>query len=305
MSSPAALNLSLIGVPFSGGQPRGGVDLGPGAMREGGLKSLIEASGWNIVCDEDIKIRERSFANLNKLKEPVWVGNVCEDLAVKVQHTMADGSFCLTLGGDHSIAAGSIAGVLKNNPDTFVVWVDAHADINTPETTDSGNLHGMPVAFLAKIAGTVQGFEYLQNFPTLRPDRILYVGLRDVDLGEKDILQEKNIRQYSAQDVATRGIAAITEEILEVVKGFPIHISFDIDALDPAHAPATGTPVSGGMTLDDGKHLCQKLAATGRVTSMDMVEVNPSLGDKEAAAITVKSALDLIKATLDARRSNA
>jgi len=299
-------DISVIGVPFSGGQPRGGVDLGPKAMRDAGLKGLITASGWNVVGDEDIKIREKSHTNLTKLKEPLWVGNVCEDLALKVHHTMQSGAFCLTLGGDHSIAAGSIAGVLKNNPDTFVVWVDAHADINTPETTDSGNLHGMPVAFLAKIAGTVPGFEYLANFPTLRSDRLLYVGLRDVDAGEKIILQERNIRQYSAHDVAKRGIASITEEVLEATKGCPIHISFDIDALDPSHAPATGTPVRDGMTLDDGKHLCQKLAATGRVMSMDMVEVNPSLGGtKEAVDVTVKSALELITTTLEARRNNA
>jgi len=160
----------------------------------------------------------------------------------------------------------------------------------------------MPVAFLAKLAGDVEGFEWLKDVPALRPERLIYFGLRDVDEGEKVLLKEHNIRHYNAHDIHRRGAAAITEEILEATQGLSIHISFDIDALDPEHAPATGTPVKDGVTLEDGKYLCQKLAATGRVISADLVEVNPSLSDSTGAHVTHASALEIVKCALGRRR---
>jgi len=290
--------LSIIGVPFSGGQPKGGVDQGPAALRAAGIVKTVENLGWKVTHNEDVKIIARSPSKINKLKDPHWVGAVCKELHERFYDKAKNGDFCLTLGGDHSIAAGSISAALKANPDTYVIWVDAHADINTPETTDSGNLHGMPVAFLAHIAGEVPGFEWLRDIPILRFDRICYVGLRDVDEGEKVILQQQGIKHFWASDVSTKGIAAVTEEILEATKGLPIHISFDIDGLDPVYAPATGTAVHDGITLQDGIYLCQKLADTGRIISMDLVEVNPTLSDKTGADITNASAIELVSAAL-------
>jgi arginase len=258
----------------------------------------VENLGWKVAHDEDVVVATRTPTNINKLKDPHWVGAVCKEVHDRVYERAKRGDLLLTLGGDHSIATGSISAILRAHPETYVIWVDAHADINTPETTGSGNLHGMPVAFLAKLAGDVEGFEWLREIPALRLDRIFYVGLRDVDEGEKELLKKHGIKHFWSREVSDKGIAAVTTEVLEAVKGLPIHISFDIDALDPVHAPATGTPVHDGITLDDGIYLCQKLADTGRVVSMDLVEVNPLLSDAAGADITHKSGLELVNNAL-------
>jgi len=296
-------HISIVGVPFSGGQPKGGVDMGPAALRESGIVGAVKQLGWEVVHDQDVQIAPRIHSTVNKLKDPHWVGSVCKQVADHVYERAKEGDLVLTLGGDHSIATGTIAAVLSNRPDTLIVWVDAHADINTPDSTDSGNLHGMPVAFLAKIAGEVPGFEWLNDKPTLSLARIVYVGLRDVDAGEKEILREHNIKHYWASDVARLGITAVMDEIIAYSKDLPIHISFDIDGLDPNYAPATGTPVNNGITLDDGKHLCERIAATGRLVSMDLVEVNPSLSDSDGAGVTHDSAIQLVKSALQRRRT--
>jgi len=296
-------HISIVGIPFSGGQPKGGVDLGPAALRESGILSAVTQLGWKIVDDGDVQIIPKVNSRVNKLKDPHWVGAVCKQVAVYVEDRVKAGEMVLTLGGDHSIATGSIAAVLSKRPDTLVVWVDAHADINTPDSTDSGNIHGMPVAFLAKIAGEVPGFEWLKDKPLLTPARIVYIGLRDVDDGEKVLLRDLNIKHYWSSDVARLGITTVMDEIIAYSKDLPIHISFDIDALDPNYAPATGTPVRDGITLADGKHICERIAATGRLVSMDMVEVNPTLSDHDGAGVTHESAIQLVKAALQRRRT--
>lgn len=298
MSLIESNNVHVVGIPFSGGQPKGGVDAGPAALRAAGVVASVESLGWKVVSDQDVPVPTPVQTTVEKLKNPHWVGDVCRGVYEKVYERVKGGEACLNIGGDHSIAAGSIAAVLKRRPDAFIVWVDAHADINTPATTESGNLHGMPVAFLARLAGDVPGFEWMRDVPKLRPDRLVYVGLRDVDEGEKVLLKDHNIKHYYSHNVARQGIAEVTKEILELTAGLPIHISFDIDALDPTHAPATGTPVHEGLTLEDGKHLCSKLAATGRVVSIDLVEVNPSLSDADGARVTDESAIEIIKAAL-------
>jgi len=296
-------HISIVGAPFCGGQPKGGVELGPAGLRETGIVSAVTQLGWKVVHDEDVTIIPRIKSTVNKLKDPHWVGAVTKDICDYVYERVKGGEMCVNLGGDHSIATGTIAAALKARPDICIVWVDAHADINTPDTTDSGNLHGMPVAFLAKIVGEVEGFEWLKNVPTLRPDQIAYIGLRDVDEGEKKLLKDLGITHFWAHDVARRGITAVMDEIVAFTANRPIHISFDIDALDPNYAPATGTPVRDGITLDDGTHICERLAATGRVVSMDLVEVNPSLSDKDGAGKTHDSSVQLIKAALQRRRT--
>jgi len=296
-------HLSIIGIPFCGGQPKAGVDHGPDALRGAGIKNTITQLGWEVVHDEDIKIAPKTVTTVGKLKNPHWVGAVCKDVSDYVYERIKGGEMSINIGGDHSIATGTIAAVLKARPETLILWVDAHADINTPLTTDSGNIHGMPVAFLAKMAGVVPGFEWLQDVPVLNTDRLVYIGLRDVDAGEKEILRAKNIKHYTAEDVARLGIKTVMDEVIAYTKELPVHISFDIDALDPAHAPATGTPVADGITLEDGKHICQRIGATGRLVSLDLVEINPSLSDSNGAGITHDSAIQLVKAALGARRN--
>jgi len=297
------ISASVIGVPFHGGQPKEGVDLGPSVLREAGVVDVVKNLGWEVVYDADVPIPPRTETQVNKLKDPLWVGGVCKDVYNSVHARAKNGDLCLVLGGDHSIAIGSIGAMLTAHPDLCVIWVDAHADINTPDTTDSGNLHGMPVAFLAKLTGEVPGFEWLHDIRPLPLDRLVYIGLRDVDEGEKVLLKKYNIKHYTSDDVARVGIAAVMEEVVAYVKDSSIHISFDIDALDPNFAPATGTPVPDGMTLQDGKYICEKLAATGKVVSMDVVEVNPKLSDSTGAGITHDSAVQLVKTALGRRRN--
>ncbi|CAG8770875.1 4090_t:CDS:2, partial [Ambispora leptoticha] len=165
---------------------------------------------------------------------------VTKNVAQVVQDHVKKGNLALTLGGDHSLAMGTVFGTFSVHPDAVLIWIDAHADINTPETTDSGNIHGCPVSFLMGIAGEVEGFEWLK--PVLRPDRLVYIGLRDVDLPEKKILKENNIAAYSMHEVDKYGIGKVVEMALDRVnpkRDRPIHLSFDVDALDPSVAPST------------------------------------------------------------------
>lgn len=174
---------------------------------------------------------------------------------------------------------GTISGVLSAHPEACVVWVDAHADINTPQTSTSGNIHGMPLAFLLGIAGELpkaqsgpQPFSWIK--PVLRPERLVYIGLRDVDEGEKKILREHKIRAFSMHEVDRFGIGRVVELALAHVNpngDRPIHLSFDVDALDPSVAPSTGTPVRGGLTFREGHYICEAIAETGLLVGLDIM----------------------------------
>jgi len=299
--------VSVIGVPTNSGQPKHGTEKGPALMRGGKqtLEERVRSLGWHVRDEGDIEVdgvtetpdpvsnygmkRSRTNALVNKL------------LHEKVYQNAREGRFVLTLGGDHSIAIGSISGMLRHRPDTCVVWVDAHADINTETTSPSGNIHGMPVGFLSRLVqmANCPGWEWFNQeepvtvrengkeristryrIPTLRPEKIVYIGLRDVDPGEKAILKRLGIRAFSMYEIDRHNIGPVVEMALRAVDPqakSPIHLSFDIDALDPAVAPTTGTPVVGGLTFREGAYLCEVLASTSRLCSMDMVEVNPDL----------------------------
>lgn len=266
----------------------------------------------------------------------------------------------MTLGGDHSIAAGSIAGVLAARPEAGVVWVDAHADINAPGTSPSGNLHGTPLSFLLRLLHAsseapraLAGWEWLARVPPLLPSRLAYIGLRDLDPGEKAAIVSLGLRAFTMADVDRLGIGRVVEAALEHLAGTadaaagsslggeaaaeegarggvteaphphpyhhptpalagglrPLHLSFDIDAVDPALAPATGTPVPGGLTLREAHYIAETVAGTGLLGSMDLVEINPRLplGGGEpgggtagaaAAAATVQLGLGLVASAL-------
>jgi arginase len=194
---------------------------------------------------------------------------------------------------------GTIAGTCAVYNDLCVIWVDAHADINTPETTTSGNLHGCPVAFLLGIVGQVPNYEWLK--PCLKPDRIVYIGLRDVDQGEKEILKKFGIKAFSMYHVDKYGIGKVVEMALDHVnpnRDRPIHLSFDVDALDPSVAPATGTPVRGGLSFREGHYICEAINETGCLVAMDLVEVNPLLGDSNSLTQTVQVGCGLIRCAL-------
>ena len=231
------------------------------------------------------------------LKKPIAVAKAVRRVYEETRAVALQRKFALLLGGDHSLSIGSILGSAAANPDLCVVWVDAHTDINTPLSTLSGNLHGMPVAVLLGLesCNTIPGFETFE--PCLTPNRVVYIGVRDLDPGEKQILRDLNIKAYSMREVELYGIARVVQMALDDVnpeRTRPIHLSFDIDGLDPREAPSTGTPVRGGLSFREGRFICEELNRTGLLVSMDLMEVNPAQGTSEEVAFTVSTAQSLI-----------
>lgn len=217
----------------------------------------------------------------SKLRNLNQVSQFCKTLKEKVSHQAKD-SIVVTLGGDHSLSIGSVSGVSEVHKNLRLIWVDAHADINTEATSLSGSIHGCSVAFLLGL----QNFDWKTK--CLEPSHVVYIGLRDVELGERRILKEMGIRVFTMHDVDKWGIDSVCQQALDHLdpfKLYPIHLSFDIDSLDPDVAPATGTLVQGGLTVHffinfkfrEGRYICEKVHQTKRLVSMDLVEVNPLL----------------------------
>jgi len=237
--------------------------------------------------------------------KPRAVSAVTEALSKQVYDHAKEGRFVLTLGGDHSIAIGTISGTAKAikerlGRDMAVIWVDAHADINTPETSDSGNIHGMPVAFLTGLASDKPDapFGWLKDEHRVSVKKLVYIGLRDVDRGEKKILRENGVKAFSMHDIDRHGIGKVMDMALGWIgSDTPIHLSFDIDALDPRFAPSTGTAVRGGLTLREGDFIAECVHETGSLVALDLVEVNPSL-EEAGAAETVRSGVSIVRCAL-------
>jgi arginase len=229
------------------------------------------------------------------------IGDACKNVAEIVAENTMKGNFQLTLGGDHSIAIGSIAGKLMAQPELGVIWVDAHADINTVKTSDSQNIHGMAVAFLLGLADTnVPGFEWLGDVPNLLKERLVYIGLRDVDAGESVLIKKHGIKAYTMHEIDRYGIGQVMDMAIDHVTNRvdrPLHISYDIDSVDPEFAQATGTKVYGGLTYREAFYVAESVANTGLLTSLDMVEVNPYLATDEEL-FTVNLANNIVTAAL-------
>ena len=325
--------LTTVLAPFSFGQPKKGVEKGPQALLDAGLMEAIRGiptPSYNIKYPliprtrlwEDIEtesceerfwakhgLEEPSQDKAGHVMRPRLTGGASESLNEVALDAAEKGRFVLTLGGDHSLAVGSIAAIQRVYQDVGVVWVDAHADINTARTTPSGNLHGCPMSFLLGIdqGESLPGYEWLssqeRSFSFLRPNRLVYIGLRDVDDGERAILQELDIACYSMSDIERHGFSETVARAIHAIDStgsIPIHCSFDIDALDPFYAPSTGTPVSCGMSLLQGKYLCESLARSGRLVSFDLMEFNPALGSSQQVATTLQSAKQIILSALGA-----
>ncbi|KAL1922116.1 uncharacterized protein VTP21DRAFT_10758 [Calcarisporiella thermophila] len=294
--------VGIVGVPFSGGQPKGGVEEGPVRLVEFGLIDQLKDLDWKVEFDghqDYTQLKPESDPEIGNLKNPRYVSRVTQEVSRRVAAHAKKGNLVLTLGGDHSIAMGTVSGVFEAHPDACLIWVDAHADINTPQSTESGNLHGCPVSFLMGLAGTVPEFEWIR--PVLRPDRIVYIGLRDVDPPEKQILRKHGIKAFSMHEVDKYGIGRVVEMALDHVnpnRDRPIHLSFDVDALDPSVAPSTGTPVRGGLTFREGHYICEALCETGLLVGVDLVEVNPALADSDAVYQTVTVGCSLTRCCL-------
>jgi len=302
--------IGMTCVAFSGGQPRKGVDLGPEYVLKAGLIEQLNAMDFNVMLTGN-KIHNyneffpESDPPIGIIKLPRTVGIVNKILADQVYQHVKAGRLALQIGGDHSMALGTISGIARGikerlGKDIKVIWVDAHADINTPETTETGNLHGMPLSFLMNLVKMkIEGLDWIE--PCLKPENLVYIGLRDVDKDEKEILKKYKIKAFSMHEIDRYGIGQVMDMTLEhLSKGdsaqSPIHLSFDIDALDPSVASSTGTPVRGGLTFREGHYICEILHATGRLVGLDMVELNPAIGDKHEDTITI--GCSLIRATI-------
>jgi len=291
----APYELALVGAPVSYGQPLAGTELAPAALRAAGLAPLVTSLGWRMRDTGDVPVPAPAAAAAaaaagwrhaaGAVRNAAAVGAANERICAAACDAAEAGRFVLTVGGDHSVAMGSVAGVLTARPALGVVWVDAHADINAPETSPSGNIHGMPLAFLMRHfvdPAQVEGFGWLQRTPVLSASSLVYVGLRDLDAGEKRAIRALGIRAFTMRDVDRFGIGRVMDMALEhLLEGFPhgrpLHLSYDIDAVDPELAPATGTRVPGGLTLREAHYVAESLAESGLLGSLDMVEVNPAL----------------------------
>jgi arginase len=294
--------VSVIGVPFNGGQPRTGVEEGPIRLVEFGLLNQIEELGWSVEYqgNEDIQnLRPKEDPDTLNLKQPKYVSAVTEHVSKQIYESAKQGKFVLTLGGDHSVALATVSGVFNAYPNACLVWVDAHADINTPASTDSGNIHGCPLSFLTGIAGDHPDFRWVK--PLLKTNRLTYIGLRDIDNGEKKIIKDLGIKAFSMHHVDKFGIGKVVEMALDHVnpnRDLPIHLSFDVDALDPSVAPSTGTPVRGGLTFREGHYICEAIAETGLLVAADIMEVNPALEEDSAVFQTIQVGCSLSRCCL-------
>jgi len=307
---PKPDELGLVAVAFSGGQCKPGTDAAPMALIESGLvDQLRDDLKYSIFYDGKVhaynELMPESDPDHRNMKKPRAVSAVTKQLSSQVYEHAREGRFVLTLGGDHSIAVGTISGTAKATRERLgreiaVIWVDAHADINTPETSDSGNIHGMPVAFLTGLAkdDADKPFGWIEEAHKLNVNKLVYIGLRDVDRGEKKILRDNNIKAFSMHDIDRHGIGKVMDMALGWIgRDTPIHLSFDVDALDPQWAPSTGTPVRGGLTLREGDFIAECVHQTGSLIALDLVEVNPSL-EEHGAQETVRAGCSIVRCAL-------
>ncbi|XP_038621364.1 arginase-2, mitochondrial [Tachyglossus aculeatus] len=307
-----AHSVAVVGAPFARGQRRRGVELGPGAVKEAGLLARLANLGYRVHDFGDLSFTSVPDDELynNRILNPRSVGRANQELADVVNRAVSDGHSCITVGGDHSLAIGSISGHARKCSDLCVLWVDAHADINTPLTTSSGNLHGQPVSFLLRElqdkVPLLPGFSWVK--PCLSGPDLVYLGLRDVDPPEHFILKNYDIQYFSMRDIDRLGIQKVMERTLEQLVGKrqrPIHFSFDIDAFDPTLAPATGTPVMGGLSYREGMYISEEIHNTGLLSAVDLVEVNPLLAPSEEVKATARLAVDVIASCFGQTREGA
>jgi arginase len=282
------MTIRTIGVPMDLGADRRGVDMGPSAIRYAGLSTALDGIGRPSREAGDLTVPhaeerdpERAATNAKYLPE---VESVCTRLADEVAGALDEGALPLVLGGDHSIAIGTLAGASRE-ADIGAVWFDAHSDVNTPVTTPSGNVHGMPLA-AALGMGSFADTPWA-NAPNLREENVVLVGLRSVDDPERERIRDSEMTAYTMSDIDERGVVDITEEALAVatdgVEG--MHVSLDMDWLDPSHAPGVGTPVRGGVTYREA-HSAMELVADhdDALRSLEVVEVNPILDSHNETA---------------------
>lgn len=293
--------VGILGVPMDLGQGRRGVDMGPSALRYGRLDGSLEALGHEVddLGDVEVPVAESLHLDASHGGGMVFLDTIarCCEATVARLAGLDDDVFPVVLGGDHSIAMGSVTGCARGER-VGVIWVDAHGDFNTPETSPSGNIHGMPLAALCGL-GDRRLVDVARPGAKVLPEDLVLIGVRDLDAGERRLLRELGVSVFTMKEVDRLGIPRLAEETLHRLAGRArIHVSLDADVLDPEVAPGVGTPVPGGLTYREAHLLMELLADAGVVTSLDLVEVNPIL-DREN--VTARMMVELAASLLGKR----
>ncbi|XP_063221265.1 arginase, hepatic isoform X2 [Bacillus rossius redtenbacheri] len=265
-----------------------------------------EVKDYGNVVWPEVQPLQHKF-NINNLEH---VAACHKEVSRRARAVLHESDVCVALGGDHSLSLGSVDGHAAARGELALLWVDAHADANTPDTSPSGSAHGMPVSLLAReLAACWAPVPPLGWLATRLPAKnIAYIGLRSVDEYERILLEKFNITAFTMEDVERLGIASVTAMALQMIDPkleLPLHVSFDIDSLDPLEAPSTGTPVRGGLTLREGLHVMDEAFRTGRLSAVDLVEVNPKIGDQRDVTNTIEAAIKILEAACGhSRRGN-
>ncbi len=287
-----AQKIRIIGVPMDLGASRRGVDMGPSALRVAGLQARIKQLGHQVedIGNISVKQAEEMSYGEKRAKDLSEIADACKDLGAMVEKSLEESMLPVVLGGDHSIAAGTLSGVAahfkKKEKKIGLIWLDAHGDINTPESSPSGNVHGMPLAAAMGYGATelveLQGFK-----PKVEPQNISLVGIRDLDSQEKKLAKKSGVHVFTMRDIDERGMREVMSDALKYAMDDTdgISVSLDMDFVDPSDAPGVGTPVRGGVTYREAHLAMEMLADTEAMVSLEIVEINPVIDEHNRTAL--------------------
>ena len=284
-------HIAIIGAPLDLGAGRRGVDMGPSAMRVANINKRVASLGYEVEDLGNVPVEQPESLpeGPRHAKYLPQIVAMCQRLALMVEQVMDEDRAPLVMGGDHSIAIGTVAGISqhfrKKKKRVGLLWIDAHADMNTPQTSPSGNVHGMPLACCVGL-GPEELTKLLGFAPKVKPQSVGLVGLRDVDILERPHVRESGVRVFTMRDIDERGLRAVMEEAIRIVTagtaGF--HLSLDMDYVDPQYAPGVGTPVRGGATYREAHLAMEMICDSGQMVSMEVVEVNPVIDEVNRTA---------------------
>lgn len=293
----------LLGVPMDLGASRRGVDMGPSAMRLANVAGALRTLGIPVVDSGNVPVPDRDELPPAPLSRLEAISRVARDIAARTAEAIGQNERPLVIGGDHSLAAGSVAGsataLAARGERVGLIWFDAHADINTPRSSQTGNVHGMPVAHLLGL-GDVRLSQLASVMPAVLPEHLVYVGLRDVDDAEKHTIARLGIRAFTMRDIDERGLRAVMDDAVRIATRDTggVHVSLDVDFVDPRDAPGVGTPVRGGVSVREAHLAMEVLSDAGAMVAMDLVEINPIL---DRANGTAALAVDLVASAFGRR----
>lgn len=293
------MKFNLIGVPVNYGCDREGAQFGPETFRNNNIANLINNEGHEAFDKGDVKIPfasgEEKYASHKNLKYLNPIVEYNNNLAEEVYNSLKEGAMPFVLGGDHSLGMGSIAGASKHFDEIAVIWIDAHGDINTEDTSPSGNIHGMPLAASMNVGNPALTNIYYKG-QKVKPENVYILGARDIDPGEYELAEKTKLNFYTMKKVREKGLDNVLKSIIHKINNSNVdgvHLSFDIDALDKSIVPGTGTAVSDGFSLKEGKAIFTELIENINITSMDFVELNPLIDEEDNK--TVKNCFELLK----------